>query len=73
MVFLGLNICLAQNSIDPNVLPLNYNNTTIDFENLSIFQKERPPNFIIGWNHGSKGRQLDELMQTNFYLLYIFG
>ncbi|MBS3999122.1 MAG: hypothetical protein KGZ71_01425 [Desulfobulbaceae bacterium] len=55
---------LAQNRIDPvhPVLP------NIDFHDAAIFNRDN--NFIIGWNYGRDGRQLDEIYNINTIVEY---
>jgi hypothetical protein len=58
---ISLNL-YSQNNIDPPTLP------NINFNDTNVFKKHFN-DFIIGWNYGDTGRQLDILNSTNFNLL----
>lgn len=58
----------SQNNIDPPILPQTYSGQgTLNFNDTEVFSKSFN-NFILGWNNGTDGRQLDELMNNNYYL-----
>jgi len=71
-IFCATNNLYSQDIIDPSPLPQTFwSQRTLNFNDTNVFRKSFS-DFVIGWNYGSKGRQLDELMDTNFYLGNIY-